>query len=142
MAYASVSDLQERFGDNEILQLTDRDGDDSPDSGVADRALEDASATADSYLARRHDVPLSAAPAVLVAVVCDLARARLYDDNAPEVVTSRKDDALAWLKRVAKGEADVISEQGRVDTDAAPAVSTRSSGQRVFDRGSLKGFTN
>jgi len=141
MAYATLDDLKQRFGETEIVQLTDRNGDDTADQAVVDRALEDASAIADSYLARRHTVPLDPAPLVLVSAVCDIARARLYDANVPEAVTSRKDEAIGWLKRVADGKADAITDPAGGAKDEPAAISTKSNGLRVFDRDSLRGFT-
>ena len=76
MAYATQSDLVDKFGELELIQLTDFD---TPAAGgiVASRvdaALARASGVVDSYLAARYQLPLAEVPpaiqgAVLLSVV-------------------------------------------------------------------------
>lgn len=105
--YATLADLVARFGEREIAQLTNRDGLDVIDSSVADQALADANAEAEAYLAARYPVPPAPVPQVLVMVVCNIARYRLYDDAAPEEVRRRYEDAARLLARIASGEISI-----------------------------------
>lgn len=95
MSYATISDMQARYGDDEIAQL----------GGASDiaQALADAAALIDGHLAGRYTLPLSSVPPVLRAVACDLARERLYKDAAPEVVSKRGDEARRFLAALADG---------------------------------------
>ena len=95
MAYATVEQLGLRFG-SEITELLDRDGDDVEDAQVAAAILDDVSAEIDAILSVRYTVPIASAP-LLVSVCCDLARYRLYDDAAPEIVKERQAQAIARI---------------------------------------------
>lgn len=73
-------------------------------------ALAAASSTADSYLRQRFTLPLTAWGDELTRAVCslvayDLLSNRGYDPGAGDNdnIRLRYDDALAWLKDVAKG---------------------------------------
>lgn len=101
-----------------------------------DAALADASVFADSYLARRYAVPLAVWGADLRAAVCRIAVYRLLTragyDSAAEGSSFRKqyDDALAWLKDVAKGDA-TVSGGATAGADApAPLARVRTSRPR------------
>lgn len=77
-------------------------------------ALDQASREADSYLAVRLAVPLdttAGVPQPLRAFVCDMARYHLtagFGMQVPEDVEDRYKAALAWLKDVAKGAAEIV----------------------------------
>lgn len=102
-AYATTADLVTRYGEAEIIQLTDRDHLGAIDAGVAAQALDDANAEVDSYLAVRYPVPPDPLPTLLVRIACDIARYRLYDDAAPEEIRKRYEDATRILARLADG---------------------------------------
>lgn len=107
MAYASVADLVARFGEDELIDLTDRD---EPRTGavveaVAQAAIADAAGEIDAYLGVRYALPVAPVPAHLVTVACDVARYRLHGVRVTEEVRTRYDDALRWLKDVAAGRA-------------------------------------
>ena len=104
MTYATESDLVERFGFDELAQRTNRVDGLSIDSVVLGRALLDADAEIDGYLATRYTLPLASTPAVLVRLSADLARYQLCGDKVPDSVRQRYVDAVAVLKRLATGE--------------------------------------
>lgn len=104
MTYATQQDLIDRFGNTEIAQLTDRDGDGAIDTVVVDQALLDADQVIDGYLQSRHALPLPNVPQVLVTYACDIARYRLYDERATEQVRRRYEDALKFLQMVGQGK--------------------------------------
>ena len=56
MTYATRDELQERFGLDELTQLTDRMGAGVPDDNLVARALSDADAEIDGYLAVRYQL--------------------------------------------------------------------------------------
>lgn len=77
-------------------------------------ALFQASREADSYLAVRLAVPLdisAVSPEPLKGYVCDMARYHLtsgFGMQDTESVEARYKAALAWLKDVAKGNAEIV----------------------------------
>lgn len=100
MPYAAQTDLETAFTAQEIAQLA------AGGRNVAD-ACDAASQEADSYLATRYAVPVTATPLPehLVQAVCDIARYRLYAGAADEEVQNRYTQAVAWLKDVSAGRA-------------------------------------
>jgi len=134
MTYATQADLETRFGAAEILQLADRDGDGSADSGVVAGALAEASAEIDAYLAGRYPLPLAPTPGVLVRLACDIARYRLYTDVVPEAVRKRYEDARRLLEGIAAGRVSL----GLPAPPAALAVGNlalAAPGRKVFGGG-------
>ena len=105
MIYAAIKDLVDRFGETELVQLSDRDGTGSIGAVVVNRALLDATAVADGYLGRVYQLPLVGCakpvtvpgaapevvcPPVLMRMVCDLARYYLYTDLADDHEVARR----------------------------------------------------
>lgn len=103
MAYATVSDLIARFGEAELIQLTDRAGAHAVDGAIAQRALDDAAAEIDGYLASRYQLPLPTVPPLLARIACDIARYLLWEDRASDEVRRRYEDARRMLEAIGKG---------------------------------------
>lgn len=125
MTYATLQTMVERFGDAELIQRTDRYGSGQMDVQVMDRALADADAEVNSYLAVRYALPLAGVPTALARVAADIARYRLYDDGVPETVRKRYEDAVALLKRMASGDVKLVLDgdgQGGTGSGGAQVV--------------------
>ena len=122
MNYATVQDMIDRYGEPEMIQLTD------PDilavqTAKAQRALDDAQAFADSFVGRVYRLPLPgcsqpapvpgephavqfAPPLQLTRIACDVARYYLYSNLAPEhEVYLRYKAAERELTQIADGKA-------------------------------------
>ncbi len=100
--YATVFDLTDRFGEREIEELV-MSGTSAADMSRSEKALADGAAEIDAYLAGRYELPLAGVPKVLTRLNCDIARYRLWDDQASEEVRARYEDAVRFLEAVAKG---------------------------------------
>lgn len=139
MPYATLPDMIARYGEREIIQLTDCENPrtDAVVEAVLNQALSDAAAEADGYLAVRHTLPLPSTPPVLVRIVCDIARYRLYDEKASEEVRNRYTDAIKWLLALSRGAAS-LGLPADVTSPAAGAVIVSAS--RAFSRDKLRGF--
>lgn len=103
MSYITYTDLVISFGEDEILQLSDRDRDGIVDSGVIEDAIAFADSHIDSYLREHYSIPLASLPANLKGMACDFARYRLYQDHPTELVQNRYDVGCFYLKDVARG---------------------------------------
>ena len=104
MPYCTKQDLIDRFGEAEMIQLTDRAATGEIDDAVLDQAIEDAGGEIDGYLASGgYATPLSPVPRIVTAKACDMARHALYDDHAAEQVRKRYEDAIRFLRAVADG---------------------------------------
>jgi phage gp36-like protein len=132
MTYCTQADLETRFGALELQQLTDREANEEIDSTVIDKAIADADALIDGYLAGRYTVPLAVVPANLTRLACDIARYLLYENAATEIVIARYEQALRYLEQVAKGQITLVSEPPATTT--ADAVVMQSD-TPVFARG-------
>jgi len=114
LAYCIQQDLIDRFGEDELLDATDRDRDGSVDQAVLDQAIADADADIERHLRGRYLLPVQDAGALdeLKRIACDLTRFYLWGIQAPEHVAERYKAAQATLKDYAKGT---------ITLDATPA---------------------
>lgn len=113
MSYATEQDMRERFGERELVQLTDQTGRGVVDTAVLDRALADADRIIDSYLRARYTLPLDAsvvAASGLALAAANIARYLLMGAQATEEVAARHRDTVAWLKDIAAGRASLGAE--------------------------------
>ncbi len=133
MPYATQQDMIDRFAQTELVELTDRGNTGNIDSTVLNRALTDADALIDGYLQSRYTLPLAVAPKVLTLYAGDIARYLLYDNHATEQVKKRYDDAIAFLKQVAKG-AITLGLSATGDQPAEADGAQMESGGSVFKR--------
>ena len=106
-------DLIDRFGEGELVVLTDREGRGVIDDEVLNRAIEDAEAETAAYIQAARLV-LPSPPKVLVIKVCDIARYYLHDNGETQVVLDRYKQAIAWLR-------DVVRNPRLLDPDAVVA---------------------
>lgn len=136
MTYATQQNLIDRFGEQELIQLTDRENLGAINTTVIDRALGDADAQINGYLGVRYTLPLTAPiPTDLERLACDIARYALYDDRVTEQVAQRYKDAVALLRDVSAGRAQL----GIDDTSNKPAsnnAAQMTSAESVFKRNS------
>lgn len=122
--YATAQDMLDRFGTPRLVQLTDIN---EPMTGavnatVLSRALEDASAEIDGYLAGRMALPLANPPAVLKLHCCTIAHWRLLGSSADEAANEAYKAAIAYLTRVAKGEILIAPPADTPPVDGAGTV--------------------
>lgn len=103
--YCSVTELKDRFGEQELILLTDRDRTaGAVVVAVAEQSIADAGALIDGYLAGRYALPLPTVPSVLPRLAATIARYLLHDQQASEQVRQQYDDAIRFLERVARGD--------------------------------------
>ena len=103
MTYATYTDMVSEFEELELTQLSDRDRVGSVNISIISKALEFADDLIDGYLKERYTVPIINPPSNLIGIACDIARYRLYQEQPTPLVQKRYDDAIAWLKDVARG---------------------------------------
>ena len=135
--YATVADLIDRFGESEMIGLTDPDNT-SVQSDRAQRKLDDAHALANSYVGMAYRLPLAGcakpapqpgnpqavecvAPPLLTRLVCDIARYYLYDDKSTDEVLKRYEQAKQELLHISQGKATLACPWGGVAGDPLSA---------------------
>lgn len=137
--YATVADLEQRMGEQELAQLTDPLHSGSPDPALALAALADASAEIDGYLAVRYRLPLPTVPTVLVRMACDLARLALWRDVAPERVVSQAEHARRLLRDLSRGAMSLgLAQDVQAPTPSQASVSVGAA--RAFGRQNTGAF--
>lgn len=96
-------DLLHRFGERELIILTDRAAKREIIADVLQKAIDDAEAEVWGYLrGAGFTQPFAVPPHALVVKTCDVCRWYLYENGIPEVVQKRYETAIAWLKTVMK----------------------------------------
>jgi len=142
--YITRTDLEQRFGIDEIAELLDDDHDDDESGDESDSltaAIADASNIIDGYLASQYTLPLSSVPDLVKAWASDIARFKLWDEKAPEEVRARYDDVLAQLKDLARGLISLPpGSDGEKPTASGAANITGFSNTRLFTEDTLAGF--
>lgn len=84
MSYATLQDLEKRFGLAELVRFCDRDRDGQPDPDFLQPLLMDADSEINSYLAGRYALPLVAIDPLLTAIACNIVRLA-YQGGGTEV---------------------------------------------------------
>lgn len=135
MTYATQADLVTAFGDDEVIQLSDRATPPAGeiDAAVVTRALEAADGEIDSYLASRYTLPLASTPSILRDCAADIARYRLHDRGVPDIVADNYKARVAWLRDVATGRAS-LGAATETMSPASAGLPEMASGGRIFAR--------
>jgi phage gp36-like protein len=166
MTYATPATLLERFDAEEIAQRTDRSiprlvtgnllallaagGDMTAYTAqeqaataaalaVAQLALQDAYDTINGYLQGRYDVPLASPPDVIALTECNLARYFLYDDNVTEVVKTRYEAGMDFLKSLRDGKVSIGPTNASAGTPPTGTIATNP-GTPLFGSDALEFF--
>lgn len=140
MPYITEAEMVLRFGETELIQLTDRDGTaGSIVSDVLDGAIADAGALIDASLVPAgYAVPLTPIPTVIVRIAADLARYYLYGaqtEDAEAPWAKRYADAVRLLDRIRSGEVQL-----GVGVSGAAGMPDSRAPERVFSRDDLSGL--
>lgn len=139
MPYNTKQNMIDRYGEEELIQLTDRVAAGVIDDAVLNQGIADAAAEIDGYLGGRYQLPLAVTPPILTVYACDMTRYRLYDDAATEQVEKRYQDAIKFLRFAADGKVQLgPTADGGKPTPAGGAV--MESGGRIWGRGTSGDF--
>lgn len=105
MSYATPQDFIDYFGESETIELTHLDDPlaASVDRALLQRHLNHATSEINGYLTGRYSLPLAPVPQILQYHTCDIARYRLDKYKSREDVKDRYEQAIQYLRDVAKG---------------------------------------
>lgn len=143
MSYASIAEFKAGIPHRDLVALTAMDdGTDTINDDRVQDALDDASAEIDSYIAKSVDLPLTDVPRILKTICRDLALHRLYVNigHSMEARKSLREDAIAFLKSVSRGDAALGDGAGLPPEIVTPGVAMTDGSERELTRNSLKGF--
>ena len=142
MSYCTLANLNDRFGPATIIALTDRAdvATGEVDLDVLNRAIAEADATIDGYLASRYALPLAATPPLLTTLSMDITIWRLHLSEPSAKVKADYDAALRSLRDIGSGAIRIPEATGL--EPAAPGTSgvVVTDRDRPFDAAQMKGF--
>lgn len=127
MSYVTAQHLSDRFGLDELIQVTNPTDPTATTVNATrvDQAVADIGALIDAKLGARYAMPLVTVPLVLLNIAADLVRARLYDDRIPDRLADREKAALKLLDQIADGTLSL-------GLDAAAQATPPSDGPQYF----------
>ncbi len=143
MPYADQQYLDDYFGAAEVLIAADRDGDGEADTSVIRNALDAATELIDSFVGVKYTLPLSTqiTTGILKRTCADIAM-YLMSVNSPSMTDEKRqryEDALMWLKKLAKGDV-TLGEEETSETADDLTIKTDSSEDRLFTRTKMRGL--
>lgn len=139
--YATVARMVQRFGEQELIELTDTQAPYTRQIHVGrlQMAMDAANSEVDGYLSTRYAVPIADAPLFVVSLACDLARyhAVVAGARVTERDEARYKAAIRSLESIAKGTLSIgTTPQGGDSSAASSADVVMVSGrQSVFGQG-------
>jgi len=120
MSIAAEQDMIDRFGEDQLAEVTTRSGSiNGIVSGVLQTALNDATAEVESYVGGMFETTNT--PRILIVHCAAIAWYRLLGDRAHNIDGAKEnyDDAIDFLKAVRAGKAS-LGDETPADTEAAP----------------------
>ena len=141
MAYATQADLLDQITTAELVKLTDDAKTGAVDDAKVTAALDAASATVDAYAGARYTLPLQTSEKIKQLTI-DLAIYQLEKRRRRirEATQSARDDAVSFLRDLARGKA--VLDQPAGETAQATEMDVKSSedADRFTSDENLKGF--
>lgn len=141
MPYTTLADLTQRYGDRMIVALTDRGAmaTGAVDATVVDKAIAEADAVIDGYLASRYALPVSPVPALLGDVALAIVIWKLHVAAPDPKIEADYKDALKVLRDIAAGVIRLTIAGADAAENAATGVQVTDR-ERPFTADNLKGF--
>ena len=144
MAYATVTEATDLYGEDYITLSVDRDDDGVIDTTAFSDALDQATSELDSYIGVKYDLPLVVVPSVLVRFCVDVA-VYVSCPNPAELTEEkirRYDAAIKWAMGVAKGVVSLgtIDIPASANEEGGTVLTEPSASDRLFTRTKMSGL--
>lgn len=133
MPYCTRDDMISRYGQEELVQLTDRSRIGAVDDTELSAKIADAGAEIDGYVGTRYTLPLSPVPLALVRVACSIAWFHLHRFERPDYVKDEYKNAVRFLEAVSAGKVSLGADAAGAQPAAASGADMEGGG-RVFGR--------
>lgn len=108
MSYVTVEAMRLKFGESELIQLTDNEApyQQAINMDKLNAAMQEADSEIDAYIGSRYPLPLQVMPPFLVNIGCNLARfyANTGDLSENDPIKARYDASIKTLTKISKGE--------------------------------------
>ncbi len=143
MAYATLQQLIDRYGEAMLVGLTDR-GEAATGLVVAapvDRALADADALIDGYLLDRYALPVAEIPALLTDLALSIAIYKLHPHTPDAKVKDDHDGAIKTLVAIRSGAVRLaVAGVAAAPSPSGGGGARMTDRERPFTAGNLTGF--
>jgi len=141
MPYATRQEMIDRFGEAELIQLTDRAEPltNAIVDSVLDAALADADSEINGYLQARYSLPLATVPLLVQKLSRTIARYNLYDKFAPEKIEKDYNQAMSTLKLISNGGVQLGLDEAGGSTPSTAAPETQADAA-VFTPATLSNY--
>ncbi|QBR36034.1 DUF1320 domain-containing protein [Leisingera sp. NJS201] len=141
MAYAAQDDLVTRYGQDLLVELTDRGEEPTGeiDADVVAKAISGTDALIDGHLQGRYVLPMAETPPLIRELAEQITIYKLHRYTPSELIKDEQKAALATLEKIAKGTV-------RLPVAGVEPATQPGNGVRVTDRErpltalNLKGF--
>ncbi|NUQ82938.1 MAG: DUF1320 domain-containing protein [Bacteroidetes bacterium] len=144
MPYCATSDIQALITPAMVLQLTDDDKDNSPDSSVIDSRIQMADTIIDSKLAQKHQVPFTVVPSLIKEISSRITAYLLYERKTlgeiPQSIIDMRKMAMDWLDQIAAGEMQLPVSSVSPSTTTWKNQSNKTSDSKMFTDEILESF--
>ncbi|MFZ1680360.1 MAG: DUF1320 domain-containing protein [Rhizobiaceae bacterium] len=141
MSYCTQADLEARYGATLLTQLSDRA--DAPGAGIdADlfsRAIADADALIDGFMAGRYAVPLAVTPPLVKDLAQRIAIYYAHGETVGDKIRADHDAALRQLRDIANGLITLNADGAEPAASGGAEILTNQD-ERPFTPGTMKGF--
>lgn len=142
MAYCTLQQLNDRFGTAMIVALTDRAEEPTGqvDMDVLSRAIAEADAMIDGYLAGRYALPLANVPPLLTTLSMDITVWRLHLGEPSVKVKADYDAAVRSLRDIGSGAIRIPEASGLEPASPGTSGVVVTDRDRPFAADQMKGF--
>jgi phage gp36-like protein len=136
MSYCTLQSLLNRFGQLELVQLTNRDDPTATtvNATVLNAAIAAAGARINRYITQY--LPLTNVPEDFEQIACDITHYFLFHPLVPEHIQTVYEDAIKYLEKVASGKIPIAPDASGTVDEPADATVSFSSGPSAFSRDS------
>lgn len=142
MTYATLANLTDRFGADMLIGLTDRAQPASGQIGVptVERALKDADAMIDGYIAGRYALPLNEVPPQIIDIAQMLAIWKLHTYKPDEKIEIDYREALKSLRDISDGKITLNLPSNATPTTVDGGGAQLTDRERPLTAANLKGY--
>lgn len=141
MPYCTLDQLTDRYSQSLLVEISDRA--DAPtgavDADMIARAISDADALIDGYLARRYSLPLSSTPRLVTDLSLRISIYYAHGRVAAEKITKDYEAAMKTLRDISSGLIMLDIDGAEPAASGASEVRTNEP-ERPFTAASMKGF--
>ncbi|CDP54066.1 Phage protein [Devosia sp. DBB001] len=141
MAYCTLEQLIDRYGNQFLVDATDREGAATGEINLPtiDRAIADADALIDGYLAARYSLPIATTPELVRELSLTISAYKAHSQVTSEKIRKDYEDAIKALLQISRGDIRLNIDGAEPSTAGATLIKTNNP-ERPMTAESMKGY--